>query len=417
MHSIEEVRLIGNKYKSKEEAWATAPDWLEAHGIPSAIIPTADQIASYEREINGRTQDEFTKGLKNENLQEAYEKFSWVEQQKEYWEMCRDLKWNTKQNIDIGGGVKISEQELMTNMRAEELDALAARQNHILGTDWHPQNANDFMAGFEFASVMNPAKFLQGTDPIEFATKYRKAAKEVAAKLPTLCSGRATAKEVIEINKLLRSYLPPEVVNDWWEAFSRIDIRANTNHLSTYEVAKVNPKNYAEILTRKVVDDNGNTYWLIGRDGHRIAEKEQYNELLHGSYSNHMWGRRTMRGRDVELRYAALASEGMLPRPIMDNILDEVVGGGAVLDKMLGVSNASLSEKAKARRLLAKKVLARTYRLIKRLPLFDDPGWAIWSLTAEIINFAGETSKKLLSLARNNFVCAFLSVCWVLFCG
>lgn len=395
MHSLEEVRLIGNRYGSKEDAWSSAPDWLEAHGIPANLIPTADQLAAFEHEIDGRTQDEFTKGLRNEALQEAYVKFSWVEQQKEYWEMCQELKWSKKRNIDIGGGVKMSEEELMVNMKAEELSPLAKRQNQILGSEWSPQNITEFIQGFEFASVMDPARFLQGTDPVEFASKYRKAAKEVASKLPTLFSGRATAKEVIEINKLLRSYLPPEVVNDWWEAFSRIDIRANTNHFSTYEVAKVNPKNFTEILTRKITDENGNTYWMIGRDGHRIAEKEKYNELLNGSYSHHMWGRKTLRGRDVEIRYAALASEGMLPRPIMDNILDEVVGGGATLDKMLGTTNASLSEKAKARRILAKKILARTYRLIKRFPLFDDPGWAIWSLSAEIVNFAGEVSKEI----------------------
>jgi hypothetical protein len=395
VHSLEEVRLIGNKYGSKEDAWDSAPEWLEAHGIPRSLIPTADQISRYEAEINGRTQDEFTKGLKNEQLQEAYEKFSWVDQQKEYWEMCRDLKWSKKRNIDIGGGVKISEEELMANIKAEELSPLAKRQANIMGTEWNPQNMDEFIQGFEFVSVMDPAKYLQGSDPVEFASKYRKLAMDVASKLPTLFSGRATAKEVIEINKLLRSYLPPEVVNDWWEAFSRIDIRANTNHLSTYEVAKVNPKNYVEILTRKITDENGNTYWLIGRDGHRIAEKEKYNELFNGSYSHHMWGRKTLRSSDVEVRYSALASEGMLPRPIMDGILDDVIGGGATLDKMLGITNASVSEKNKARLLLAKKVMARAYRLVKRFPLFDDPGWAMWSLSAEIINFAGEVGKEV----------------------
>jgi hypothetical protein len=108
-----------------------------------------------------------------------------------------------------------------------------------------------------------------------------------------------------------------------------------------------------------------------------------------------MWGRKTLRSSDVEVRYSALASEGMLPRPIMDGILDDVIGGGATLDKMLGITNASVSEKNKARLLLAKKVMARAYRLVKRFPLFDDPGWAMWSLSAEIINFAGEVGKEV----------------------
>lgn len=397
MRSREEIRLIGNEFKDKGQAWEEAGrKWLEAHGIKPELIPSAGDLLVYENEINNRSEEDFIRGKSKESLKEAKKKFAWIEQQKEFWALCEELKWdNEDANIDIGEADKVTELTLMTRkIKADDLDPLVKRQNMIVGGNWNPQSTGEFIEGLEFAAVMNPARFLQGTDPVEYATKYRKAAMEVAGKLPTLFSGRATAKEIIEVNKLLRSYMPPDVVNAWWEAFTRIDIKANTNNLRRYEVPKVNLES-GQLISRNVTDEKGNTYWLVGRDGHRIAEKEVYNEIKHGSYSKFMWGRKTLRGRDVEIRYAALSSEGMLPRPIMDNILDDVVGGGQNLDRMLGLEGKSASEKAGTRAMLVKKVLARTYRLIKRFPLFDDPGWALWSLSTEIVNFVGEASKEI----------------------
>ena len=154
-----------------------------------------------------------------------------------------------------------------------------------------------------------------------------KAAMEVGSKLSKLQSGRATAADVIEATGMMRSYLPPEQVDAWLEAFLRIDYRASTRQVRAYEVAKTNPDDDRTILNRKIKDENGNTFWLIGHDGHRVAEKEMFR----GAYNKKMWNRKIMTGRDIEVEAAAMSSEGMFPRKIMDEIVDDMIGGGKSL--------------------------------------------------------------------------------------
>ena len=371
MRSREEVRLLGNTYKSPEEAWDKAIPWLEAHGMSKKIIPDVTEISSIlSREARG----EKLSGLDED----------WAVQAKEFFLLCKDLQWGTDANIDVGGRM-MSELELMNSMTAAELSPLAKRKNHIQGTNWQPKNISEFMRDFDFSAVMNPAHFYQGTDPLEYATKYKKLAIEVAGKQPKLFSGLSMAKDLIEVEKAMRSYLPPEVVDAWTEAFTRIDMRANRwqSPLNAYEVAQTNPKDRRTILNRKITDEDGNTYWFVGRDGHRIAKKE----MFWGAYSEKYWNRKRMKDKDVQIKFDALMSEGMLPREVSEDLLNDILGGGKTLDKLLGLEGKGLSEKQRARAKFTKKVLAKAWRYIRMIPLFDDPGWVAWSLGSEIVNF------------------------------
>ena len=142
------------------------------------------------------------------------------------------------------------------------------------------------------------------------------------------------AKDLIEVEKAMRSYLPPEVVDAWTEAFTRIDMRANRwqSPLNAYEVAQT-AKDRRTILNRKITDEDGNTYWFVGRDGHRIAKKE----MFWGAYSEKYWGRKPIKDKDVQIKFDALMSEGMLPKDVSNDLLNDILGGGKTLDKLLGL--------------------------------------------------------------------------------
>jgi hypothetical protein len=370
MRSREEVRLLGNTHKSPEEAWDKAIPWLEAHGMPREIIPDSARISKLlSREVGG------------EKL--SGEDEDWAVQAKEFFQLCKDLQWGTEETIDVGG-VMMSELGLMNRMTSAELSPLAKRKNHIQGTNWQPQNITEFMRDFDFSAVMNPAHFYQGTDPLEYASKYKKLAIEVAGKQPKLFSGLSMAKDLIEVEKAMRSYLPPEVVDAWTEAFTRIDMRANRwqSPLNAYEVAQT-AKDRRTILNRKITNEDGKTYWFVGRDGHRIAKKE----MFWGAYSEKYWGRKPLKDKDVQIKFDALMSEGMLPKDVSDDLLNDILGGGKTLDKLLGLEGKGLSEKQVARRKFTKKVLAKAWRYIRMIPLFDDPGWVAWSFGSELVNF------------------------------
>ena len=382
MRSREEARLYGNNFKTVQESWSSGlgVDWLVAHGITEEIIPDVERMKVL-----------IDKSEKGEVL--GGNDANWVIQAKEFHKLCETMQWGEERNLDVGSGVMISEKELMENMRFDELEPLVKRRNMIMGDDWKPQNMAEFMSDFNFASVMDPSKFFQGSDVLEYSTKYMKAAMEVGSKLSKLQSGRATAADVIEATGMMRSYLPPEQVDAWLEAFLRIDYRASTRQVRAYEVAKTNPDDDRTILNRKIKDENGNTFWLIGHDGHRVAEKEMFR----GAYNKKMWNRKIMTGRDIEVEAAAMSSEGMFPRKIMDEIVDDMIGGGKSLSSLLKLDDKSLSEKQIIRRKIVKKILARSWRTIKRIPLFDDPAWAAWSFGSEVFNLVLEAGQEVVS--------------------
>ena len=159
MRSREEVRLLGNTYKSPEEAWVKAIPWLEAHGMSKKIIPDVIRIS-----------DLLSRQASGEKLSGVDE--DWAVQAKEFFLLCKDLQWGTDSSIDVGG-VMMSELGLMNSMTASELSPLAKRKNHIQGTNWQPQNMTEFMKDFDFSAVMNPAHFYQGTDPLSMLQNIR----------------------------------------------------------------------------------------------------------------------------------------------------------------------------------------------------------------------------------------------------
>ena len=372
--SIEEIRLIGNEWGGAEEAWLHAKDYLTAHNMPEGMIK--DQ--AYIRRVLGK---------KNRGEKMSEEEENWAKQAEEFFALCKSLKWSDVKKKDYGG---LSERELASSMTERELAVFAKRKNTIFGGEWKPRNMTEFVQGFEYAAVMDPAKFLQGTDPIEYARKYMKLSEDVAKLLPKIELGTATSVDFIEVQKSLRAYLPPDQVDNFVELLLRKSIQVHRYQFLPYEIAKLKDS-CREIDYRSMKDENGDSIYFIDRDGHRTAKTEMY----HGNYMYDRWKVKAWRDSDVETLMDALHGEAMIPREIGEDILDDLIGGGKVLDKLLGLENKNLSEKQVARRKFVKKVFARVRRLIQRLPLFDDPGWVMFSLGAAYLNFFGEVAGEV----------------------
>lgn len=380
--SIEEIRLIGNEFGSAEEAWVHAKDYLMAHNMPEGMIKDQNFI----REVLARK-------ARGDRLSEEEE--NWAKQAEEFYLLCKNLQWSDEKKKEYGG---MSEREMANSMTKEELAIFAARKNTIFGGNWQPANMREFIAGFEYAAVMDPAKYQQGTDPIEFARKYAKLSEEVAKILPKIHQGIATAPDFIEVQKALRAYLTPEEVDQFIEIMVRKSIQSRTNQLIPYEIAKLG-KDGRTIDYRYMEGEDKHRFYFIDRDGHRIAKTENFR----GNYMFKRWKVKPMRPSDVEVLMDAMHGEAMIPRDIGDDMLDDLVGGGRVIDNIL--ERVGLKEKGKplekgSRGLLIKRIFARTKRLIQRLPLFDDPVWAMFSLSAAILNFAGEAAKEVAKSAE-----------------
>lgn len=371
--SIEDIRLIGNNFESAEEAWVVAKDYLTAHNMPEVMVKGQDYI-----------NDVLAKKRKGENLSE--EEGNWAKQAEEFWLLCKNLKWTS------------SEAAIANSMTQAELSVFARRQNTIFGSDWQPKNMQEFVANFQYAAVMDPAKYQQGTDPIEFARKYAKLSEEVAKILPKIESGIATSPDFVEVQKAMRAYLTPKEVDDFIEILVRKSIQARTYQSIPYEIAVV-PKGEREIKYRAITREDGHKFYFIDHDGHRIAETEMYR----GNYMYDRWKVKPLRGSDVEVLMDAMHGEGMIPREIGDDMLDDLIGGGRTIDKIL--ERVGLKEKDKplnrsSRVMFVKRIFARTKRLIQRLPLFDDPVWAVFSLSAAMLDFVGEAAKEVVKSAE-----------------
>ncbi len=362
--TLEEARLIGNTYSNAGEAWGAAGyDWLIAHGTPAEMVKNADEI----RVI-------LDKRSRRQKLSEQEK--NWAVQADEFFALCKDLKWTGK------------EKEFIDTLTGSDLKPLADRVNTIFGIEWEPQNMKEFIKGFEYASVMDLGKYAQGSDPIEYAQKYMKLSEEVAKKLPKIQKGVATSKDIIELQEAMRAYLTPEEVDDFFEILTRKTILTHTFQVNKYEIAKLNA-DQRTINYKQLKDENGHTYYFVGRDGHRIANTEWYR----GAYFNWKQGTKTWRQSDVEILLDAMKSQAMLPRGIAESMLDDLVGGGRSVDKFL--KNFGIDTKTSKGAKIAKAVLARTKRFVGRLPLFDDPGWAAWSFGAELLNFMMEAGKEV----------------------
>lgn len=363
--SLEEARLMGNSFQSPVEAWNVAgKDWLIAHGVPEEMVVDSDFIKMI-----------LDKKEKKIKLSETEE--NWAAQAEEFFELSKSLRW-TKE-----------EENFFSTVTADELRGLVAKQNIIFGTKFNPANMREFVDNFEFAAVLDLGKYAQGTDPVEYAQKYMKLAEAVSKLLPKIELGKARAKDFMEVQESLRAYLTPEEVDDYIEILLRKTIQTHTEQIIPYTVAKTKAdQRTIDYREQKAAD--GHTFYFIDRDGHRIAKTEEVT----GNYFKKRFNMKNWRAGDVEVLMAAMAGEAMIPKNISESILDDLVGGGRALDKIFErIGLDTRDKKSKAR--LVKMVLARAYRLVKRLPLFDDPGWALWSFGAELVNYTMEVGKEV----------------------
>lgn len=379
--SVEEARLVG-KYNNNSTAlgsWNDGRAWLAAHGMPEDKIINASTLGEYIKLIGKKTDKELLAGLKDTDKKIMEEKIGWVRQSEEFLALCKKLQWSQKELATLEE-LKIGKNDLLP---------LAKKANTIFGGEvWRPENINQLMVGFSFAAVMDPSKYAQGSDPIEFGQKYMKLAEEVAKKLPKIQLGVATSKDLMELQVAMRAYLTPEEVDAYMEVILRTTIKSHTIQVP-YEVAKLKD-DQRTIDHHRLETGDGHTYYFIDRDGHRIAKKEK----VAGDYFHNRFGTKTWRQSDVETLMNAMKGEAMIPRTVAENILDDLVGGGRTIDRLF--KNFGIDTKTNRGAKIAKMVFARTKRFIGRLPLFDDPAWAAWSFSAELINFMSEASKEVM---------------------
>lgn len=362
--TLEDARLIGNNYSSPLEAWSErGQDWLAAHGTPKEMIINSEKMKDIlDRRRRGGALSDLEK--------------DWAIQADEFFDLCNDLKWTA------------AERRIVAGITEAELKPLADKVSTIFGTEWKPKNMSEFMEKFEYASVMDLGKYNQGSDPTEYAQKYMKLAEEVAKKLPQIQKGVATSKEILELQTAMRAYLTPEEVDAFFEILTRKTILTHTFQTNKYEIAKLND-DQRTINYKKLKGSDGHVYYFVGKDGHRIANTESYR----GAYFNRKYGTKTWRQSDVETLLDAMKGQAMLPRQIAESMLDDLVGGGRSIDKMFSIFGIDTKTSKGAK--LFKAAIARSKRLIGRLPLFDDPAWAAWSLSVELMKFISEASKEV----------------------
>lgn len=388
LRPVEEVRLMGKlgEYTTPEERW----NWYKQsqEKIGRRGVPEYSTIAGY-------------KGRGFDNLRGDEE--AWFVQAEEIEKLFDDL---SKQRRELG----------KLNWEGGVLYKLIDKQSFI-ATGNHRRKGEEsldlFLREFEYSSVLNYAELRKGTDPLDYQ-KYSEAKAEAASLMTEVLNGVPTPQKIAELFTKMRSYMPPDQVVTWFDAFREKQVQLRTFQTIKYDIAMTDLEEWEMKKRRgeikedhppsiimgynpavfKIKDERGDSWNVKGADGFRVTRKKK-------EWGNHMKKTRdiqAMTSSQIELENRLYVGNRWLTKHKAEEILENSFGLAQVVNKIC--RDRGWDSKSKQARFL-KKWGSKAALLLRQHPLFDDPVWAFWNILNELKEYGEEVQKEMVkSIAK-----------------
>jgi hypothetical protein len=383
MRTVDEIRLMGNLPKSEEEEW----NWFKK---------TQEKIGR-----KGVWDFSKLKDIKDKDLNSlTAEQEAWVVQFREVHKWVDDLR---AQREAIG----------KLNLTKEELTPLVRKQSLLTNGEYNPNGItlDEYLRNFEYSSIIDHAELKKGSDPLDYQN-YSNARAEAAGLMTEVLNGSPSAETIDKLYGAMKNFMPPEQVQDWFEAYTRRRVQLRTNQIMPYEIAMtdlewwklrkargeekgeppeavrgLNPAQY------KIKDDRGDNWTVVGADGFKVTKKKE-------TRGNHMWDTRRIPGlkaSDIDIQMRRYVGNRWLTKEVSDDIFEGSFGLGQLVHSYYERKGMKVPEKGFAHFMM--KYGSKLELLIKKHPLFDDPQWAFWSILNEFWEYTKEAGKDVAKTA------------------
>lgn len=374
--SREEMRLIGNNIDTNnfDEVWKVTRERFLDLGMSESDIPDARLAKTLSAKWDG------TK--KKTTIEDEQTRF-WGKQVEEMRKLINARKFDAEDMKIVGTLNANGLRDLLPILHNQEL---------VHGRPITATNMSELFQQLEFSTILNWAKSNQGDDPFQIGGKYYQKSIEAGNILTKICNLMGTNDDMVKLHELMSGYVPAPDLRKFEIILNHRLLRSRTNQIVPYEVVALKKgaesPNAFDFVT--MVDSKKRKWQVKGQYGERGTVKDQYVGNF-GWREKGQWG---WRDSDVEQRTRWLNGVGYLTKEKAEKMYEQVTGINRevrwVFDK-LGLKGP-----------VAKKVEhfighwgSKIKGILKKHPLFDDPVWAFWNITNELVEYTKEVGKEM----------------------